>query len=532
MTRQFGGLWRHRYIFGLGAGLLILGLATYLRLANISNNPAWFSDEGTHLEIARHLLAGRSQYFAVGDSTLLFARLPLFDWLLAGAIGVAGNSMTTLRGITGLFGVFSILLLTIILYQVGKRDENKGLSAGIHPYIAPFLLAIYPQAILYSRFGFSYNLLSLFVLGVLWGLWHYLATPSSRTGLITASICVGFGLITDLWIGTLLPALLLVTFLKKPRDLLIALTLSCAPFALYAGYHLLLHPNIFLFDLKFTLSRLNTQSTWKQISLLANNLTILFWNDPFFLLGFFGLFRLRQTLFRRVTLLLMLFPLLSLGRTVPLYSLNTYYLIPLMPLLAIGVGQLAIEAGQWVVTGLFDAVRAGIHYFPMPRQGRWAIAPAITTIGLILIFILPLWMTIRLTVQQVNGRYPTPIDPFLVDGIAAQQAAKYINQHRHPADVTLASPAVGWLIDGNVADFPMAVAAQGLKTPLLPAKMPASRFLFDPRLPNVQFAVVDSTWLNWGLVHVAGMDSMLTEIQSWRLVFNQNNIQIYQQTTP
>jgi 4-amino-4-deoxy-L-arabinose transferase-like glycosyltransferase len=40
-----------------GALLLILALAAYFRLTNITVNPGWFTDEGTHLEVARSILS-------------------------------------------------------------------------------------------------------------------------------------------------------------------------------------------------------------------------------------------------------------------------------------------------------------------------------------------------------------------------------------------------------------------------------------------------------------------------------------------
>jgi hypothetical protein len=57
---------------------LILIFGAYLRLNNLPDNPGWYTDEATHLDIARQLLQGRTQYLAVTQSTLLFGRLPLF----------------------------------------------------------------------------------------------------------------------------------------------------------------------------------------------------------------------------------------------------------------------------------------------------------------------------------------------------------------------------------------------------------------------------------------------------------------------
>src|SRR5512139_161477 len=100
-------------LFELTALLLILLLAAYLRLANVAANPAWYTDEGTHLDMARHALQGQVQYLAVGESWLLFSRLPLFEVLLSGVALIGGVSMLTLRTLTALLGVISVAMLYV-----------------------------------------------------------------------------------------------------------------------------------------------------------------------------------------------------------------------------------------------------------------------------------------------------------------------------------------------------------------------------------------------------------------------------------
>lgn len=95
----------------IGALLIILLLAAYLRLANQPNNPAWYTDEGTHLDIARNLVAGRVQYLAVNQSTLLFSRLPVFEVLLAAFMRISNDDMGALRALTGSLGVMTVGVL-------------------------------------------------------------------------------------------------------------------------------------------------------------------------------------------------------------------------------------------------------------------------------------------------------------------------------------------------------------------------------------------------------------------------------------
>ena len=88
--------------------LAVLILAAYLRLANNGLTPGWYTDEGTHLEIARHWAQGRVQYLAINQSTLLFAKLPLFEFILTALIRLHGVKITTLRTLTGLLGLLSV----------------------------------------------------------------------------------------------------------------------------------------------------------------------------------------------------------------------------------------------------------------------------------------------------------------------------------------------------------------------------------------------------------------------------------------
>ena len=99
---------------------LILALAAYLRLANHTDNPGWYTDEGTHLDIAQNLAHGRVQYMAINQATLLFSRLPLFELLLAGSLSLMGEGIGTLRALTGGLGVVSVG----VLYGVVRRTQN------------------------------------------------------------------------------------------------------------------------------------------------------------------------------------------------------------------------------------------------------------------------------------------------------------------------------------------------------------------------------------------------------------------------
>jgi 4-amino-4-deoxy-L-arabinose transferase-like glycosyltransferase len=123
----------------IAALLFILALAAYLRLANNADNPGWYSDEGTHLDIAQNLAHGRIQYLAINQSTLLFSKLPLFEMLLAGLLRAKGGGIGALRTLTGVLGVISVGTLYLVVRRIKKESTLALLSS--------LMLTIYPQAV-------------------------------------------------------------------------------------------------------------------------------------------------------------------------------------------------------------------------------------------------------------------------------------------------------------------------------------------------------------------------------------------------
>ncbi len=226
----------------------ILLLAGYLRLMNVSHSPGWYSDEGTILNITQNLLEGRWQYMAINQSTLIAARLPLFPLLLAGASRICGPGIGTLRTLTGALGVLSVGLVYLFVRQVLGR---QGAALAL---ISALILAIYPSAILYSRFGFSYNLLpALALLSALW-IWKYQETDQKRWMILACSM-IGIGALSDIVMLTIAIPLFLVILIHRARDIPLAVLITLLPFIIFASTMMASAPEAFLFDAQFTLSR-------------------------------------------------------------------------------------------------------------------------------------------------------------------------------------------------------------------------------------------------------------------------------------
>ncbi len=498
--------------------LIILAAAAYLRLFNVALTPGWYTDEGTHLEIARHLTAGRVQYFAITQSTLLFAKLPLFELAFALVLRLGGDGMGALRSLTGALGV----LTTALLYGVARRATTRPALA----LLAALLYALYPDAILYSRFGFSYNLLAPLGLLAGWGLWEYLE-HGARRWLALAAVALGLGLITEVWTLAWIPLFVLIAAWRRWQALLWALPLLGLPALLYAGALLLSAPQAFIFDLGFTLFRLNALPLGAQIATLARNLAALFFRDFWLALAIVGLLMLRPGRFQRLALLWLLFPIVVLGRTVSLYLLSFYYMIPLLPWIALGAAA-ALDAGLPYLAHLLAdwsaaiIARCGMRVTFLWSVIGWALALMLVASPLLVV-------TIDNVAHLRAGSIRTEIDPFLLSPADARAAATFVNAHAAPDDVAIASPALAWQLTLRVADFQMPVAFDEQHTPHLPANVPPERWAFDPRYETARWIIVDNLWRGWGAANVPGLAAQIAEVESsWPCRFRSGEIVIYE----
>ncbi len=501
---------RSRWIEPLVVALLLL-LAAYLRLANVATNPAWYTDEGTHLDIARHLLRGQVQYLAIDQSWLLFSRLPLFEVVLSGVALIGGVTMLTLRTVTGLLGVSAVAVLYLVVRRI-TRDQWLALLAAL-------LLAIDPPAVLYSRFGFSYNLLAPLALIAFLALAEY-CDDRSKHWLAASALSIGLGMLSDLWMFVMLVPLVLIVLIRNRRDALWSMPLALLPFGIFAAIMLLTTPQAFLFDVRFVLSRINQLPLDRQAATLWQNITTLAGQDVWTIAGAIGLVLLRPPRLRGIALASFFIPIVLLGRTTALFSLSFYYLIPLLPFVALGVAGLIRYGASWLSRALTRWMNPAADV-KKSAQADWVkLLSAMLVAGVLLI------STVEL-VRQVRDGFHTDIDGFLLDPITTHDAAEFVNQHATSNDLIIASPTLAWMLQVNAADMQMPIAYRGQATPHLPGNVPLDRWVFDPSIERARFVVVDNLWRNWAVPNVPGTSEMLAQIETWQLVFKAGEIEVY-----
>lgn len=470
----------------------------------------WYPDEGAHVAIAHNLLRGQTQFLAVNQSVLLFSRLPLFAWLLAGALALAGagpggdpaRGLEVLRALTGGLG----LLNTLGVYLVARPLAAGGGARRWLPLLAAGLFVVYPAAVVAGRFGFSYHLLATLLLGAVWAAARYLAPTGGRRHLALAAGLVGLGTLVDVWGWSLLPLLLVVGLarFRWGRDwraarphLALAAGWAALPLALFAAHQLLTVPQAFLFDLRFVLGRVGGHPLY-QPRLLAENATTLLGQDGWLALGLVGLAALRPPGLRTAALGLGGGALVLLARTTPLFSLGFYYLIPLLPLVPLGLA------------GLVGAVRG--------RVGSWLALSAAALLAL------GLWAQLPLR----SGQVISPAEHVLIAAHEAHAAAAFLAEARPPDELVLASPALAWLLPGAAADVQMALAYAGRPTPHVPADLPRDRYAYSPAFERAQWVVVDNLWRNWAVDNIGGVTALLAEVESWPVAFQSGAVVVYQ----
>jgi len=507
--------------------VLILLLAGYLRLANSAGNPGWYSDEGTLVNIAGHMLHGRVQDFALTGSTLLAARLPLYPLLASLWFRIAGPGIPALRLMSGSLGVITCgLVYGVVRNCLGRAGAVLSLAAA-------FVLAVYPSAVIYSRMGFSYNLLAPLALVAFWGAWRYL-TQGDRWALVLAALAVGLGCVTDIMMMVFLVLLGLLVSLRRLRDLTWSISLALLPLGIYTITLLTSNTKAFIFDVQFITSRLGAVPLWAQPGFLSLNLATLVRNDVWIALAIVGMFILRPAKWRQLVGLTFFFPIIAVGRSTGLAGLRSYYVIPLFPFVAMGVASLLVYGTPIVQRTLGEAFSQAFDRWGWPETSSasaWVRRRAIalgTALGVFLIALTPVVVSIVQSVAEVQSGFQTSADDLSINPWDAREVSQFVNDRAVPGELVIASPAFGWLLDGNVAELEQVIAATGGQTVDYPNNVPADRFAYSMRYQDAAYVVVDRVWDNWAAVFMPDVRAMQDEIEKWPLALRLGEFRVYE----
>jgi hypothetical protein len=246
-----------------------------------------------------------------------------------------------------------------------------------------------------------------------------------RSWLFLAALSIGLGTISDIWMLAIVVPYGIVVLVRRWRDLLWNLPLVAVPFGLYIFSLFNSAPQALLMDLQFVLFRVSNVSLAGQIQNIATNYTVLLSQDFWMPAAVIGFFMLRPAALCNLTMLLFFASLAILGRTIALYNLSAYYMIPLLPFIAFSAAILMYTGLPYIWRQLIETLN------PAGPIGSLLISAAIC------LFVAgsPILVSLWLDVDHVHSGFPTSIDPFLTSPDEARQVAQFINTNAQPDDL-------------------------------------------------------------------------------------------------
>jgi hypothetical protein len=499
--------------------VLLLIAAAYLFFANLAANPGWYPDEGSDLDIARNLLLGRWQYFAIAGTPLVAGRVPLFHLLLAAASYFAGLNVTTAR----LVVASANWGCAVLLYVAARRMMGRWVAL-----LALLAFFVMPSGLLYHRIAFAYDLQALFYVLCWWSLWEYSNEKRSRW-LLVASLAAACAYMTALTGLPLVAAVALVALWYRPRSLLWCIPLMLAPGLLFLGSLYLSAPVALGQDLAVSLGR-TSDTIPAQFFNLVSNYALWFDWTVWIVMGLAGLFLIREPRARVLALVVSFSTLFNVMRAFPgSGDLNFHRYLEVLPFIALGSAQFLERAWRYMIATLSTDLALIERRFA--RSGHGAIDQGLIGAVVCLLVVAPLVWTMGwdyYLYSTPESARPTRLDAVLVTKPEnAIAVTDFVNSSTRPGDVVLASPTVAWRISGDAADFEQALAFEGLTTANYGTGLPRDRFVFDPSFENAKFVIVDNLWRGWASSYMPPLKGYIARVETWPLAMERGEFDVY-----
>lgn len=519
MLRRWQRVMRDENLWHSIALVSLLIFAVYLRLMNLAWNPGWYPDEGSDLDIARHLAEGRWQYFALQGTPLVAARVPLYHFMLIGAFAVWGYDILAARFVVALMNVATIVLL----YATVRQMLNARLAL-----LAAWALTLMPNALVYQRIAFAYNIQAFWYVLCWWALWKF-TNDSRGRWLGLAVLAASAAYLTALTgLGLVLGVLLIVAW-SAPRRLGWSMVGMALPGIAYLGVLFTSAPSALLEDLALLGERSGGGAILWQILDWAWNYSV--WLDwtSWIGVGIAGLFLLEERRTRAITLTVFFATMINAMRMLP-GDLSFHRYLELLPFIAVGAANFILHARRFLMaqwqSDLAELIRR------VPLLSRATVLPrAFITLGMVgLVFVPLVWSGLwnYYLVSSRESPRATRLDAVLArqpsDAIAVTD---YVNQQTRAEEVVLASPMIAWRLHARVADFEQMLAFDGKTTHNYGKGIARARFVFAPTPENAKFVIVDNLWRGWASQHMPALKDYLQTIESWPLVLRRGDFEVY-----
>ncbi len=341
---------------------LVFCLATFLALYNISNFPKMMGDEGIYVSQAYWL----THLGKLGPYTYWYDHFPL-GWaqigiwqLIVGTTRFFGHSVLSARVFMGLILGGTTTLIYLLLKKITDSKTTSLLGSII--FITSSLTLTFGRMVLLDNLAAFWFLLSLVI---------FYGSPTKIKNLTFSAISLSLAILSKESLLFFLPPYLLGVYLENKRNpyrnyallvsgITVFFLLSFFPLLATLKNELLPHPDhvSFLGTLLFQAGRGSGIPFWQTGSHLRSMISVWLNIDPFFL-----------TLGTLSTVLVAIFATPGKAKYLPLYAvffilflvrggqIYDFYLIPLLPLLAINIAvlinNLAVGKKQTLLQSIF-----------------------------------------------------------------------------------------------------------------------------------------------------------------------------------
>ncbi|MFH1721539.1 MAG: glycosyltransferase family 39 protein [Candidatus Altiarchaeota archaeon] len=239
--------------------LFIIFIFLFFRVGELAVLPHWFWDEGVNTDLSCNLGEGQSRSFAMKYSFLPHPPLYfLISALWLKVLGI-GCSLTALRWLSVLLGLFSAIFLYLIVRKIGS--ESSAL-------LAAALYSIFPLSIYWQRLAFANHLLALLILLSLYS-WIKFSTSSKTAWLMLSCLSAGLCAVTQV---TGLAVIVSVVYLlwrhQRPYFFIGAIT-SVIPVLFFVTYMVALMPEAFIHDFFYMVLRGPSTSAIQAVSVVV-----------------------------------------------------------------------------------------------------------------------------------------------------------------------------------------------------------------------------------------------------------------------
>lgn len=497
-----------------------------MRFWNLRSNPGIYGDEGMNMSAAWNVAHGSMQMFALKYTFV--PHPPLFYLIAGGLLRLFGNDILVARSLTAIYGVFTI----IVLYFVGKQVHSK--FAGL---LSSLLFAIFPLIVVNNRWALTYNQLMFFsIMTFLFSL-KYVQTYA-RKWVYLAGVSAGFSMLTSFFGAADFIYLVIVSFVFHKKKTWLAPFIAVCLFGLFIIFMLSVAAEPFIYDLKHDFARSGLSTIGGVIYLLLSRFISLFDIGYWILLSIVGFFIIEKSVERNLLLLMFILSSILILKTVGIWP-YTYYVTSLMPYLIIGLAIFSIKAIIHIWNMIFLGILGSIKW--LRESSRYSLRKLGENLdqrshetwkGIASAVMFLIFASFIVTVScgaflgAISG-FKTPLDKLtILLSAESDRVIEFTNQSLKETDFVIASPHIGWQINGNVSDILPPLVMKGIKTPFF-GIFPSNRFTFDCSYDKARFVIIDDFWRNWG-AKIPVVKAMMDEIETWPIALRSGEFIIYQ----